>query len=80
MPGEDRIEVFIDRETKTIKLCKVTHGGYKLLGGASSRPHVKFTVAKGMPIAETPAEADDVIVIGGEIMFMLPSDVRVSAN
>ena len=78
--GGDRIEIYIDRDAKTIKLCKVASGGYKLLGGKTSRPNLKFTVARGMPAADEAVEATDVIVVGGEIMFVLPDAVRISAS
>jgi len=77
--GEDRVEIYIDGETRTIKLRKVAVGGYKLLGSASARPTLKFTVAKGMPIVnEGPVEAADVIVVAGEILFTLPEQATIA--
>jgi hypothetical protein len=77
-PGEDRIELSIDRSDKAIRARRVACGGYKLIGAAKSLPYVKFTAARGMPIAEKPAEATDVVVVGGELMFVLPESVRIA--
>lgn len=78
--GADRVEIFIDRGARTIKLCRVPAGGYKLLGGTSSRPNVKFTVARGMPSVAQAVEVTDVIVVGGEVLFTLPEAVTIAAG
>lgn len=78
MPGEDRIELSIDRSDKAIRARRVACGGYKLIGGTKSLPYVKFTAARGMPIADQAAEATDVVVVGGELMFVLPEGVRIA--
>jgi hypothetical protein len=41
---------------------------------------LKFTAARGMPIANEASEATDVVVLGGELMFVLPDGVRLSAS
>jgi hypothetical protein len=77
-PGSDRIGLFIHRGNRTIEARRVGAAqGYKLLGGHSSRPHVKFTVAAGMPVADTPGEATDVVVQDGVIMFVLPDGIHL---
>ena len=44
------------------------------------RWRLKFTAARGMPIADEASEATDVVVVGGELMFVLPEGVRLSAS
>jgi len=80
VPGEDRIELMIDRADMAIRARKVAAGGYKLIGNGSARPYLKFTAARGMPIADEASEATDVVVVGGELMFVLPEGVRLSAS
>lgn len=80
VPGHDRIELLIDRNDMAIRARKVDVGGYKLIGNGSARPYVKFTAARGMPVADEAAEASDVVVVAGEIMFVLPEGVRLSAQ
>jgi hypothetical protein len=79
-PGEDRIELFIDRSDLAIRARKTHRGGYKLIGNGTARSYVKFTAARGMPVADEPGEATDVVVVGGEVMFVLPTCVRISAG
>lgn len=79
VPGIDRIELLIDRTDMAIRARKVAAGGYKLIGNGSARPYLKFTAARGMPVSDEASEAVDVVVVGGEIMFVLPSTVRLSA-
>ena len=79
LPGHDRIELLIDRTDMAIRARKVAAGGYKLIGNGSARPYLKFTAARGMPIADEAAEATDVVVVGGELMFVLPGGVRLAA-
>lgn len=80
VPGIDRIELLIDRTDMAIRARKVAAGGYKLIGNGSARPYLKFTAARGMPIADEAAEAADVVVVGGELMFVLPEGVRLAAS
>lgn len=80
VPGEDRIELMIDPTDMAIRARKVAAGGYKLIGNGRARPYLKFTAARGMPIADEAAEATDVIVVAGELMFVLPEGVRLSAS
>ncbi len=80
VPGHDRIELLIDRTDMAIRVRKVAAGGYKLFGSGSARPYLKFTAARGMPIADEAAEATDVVVVGGELMFVLPEGIRLAAN
>lgn len=79
-PGEDRIELMIDRADMAIRARRVPAGGYKLIGNGSARPYLKFTAARGMPVADEAAEATDVVVVGGELMFVLPQGVRLAAG
>lgn len=78
--GADRIELAIDRSDMAIRARKTKFGGYKLISNGTARPYVKFTAARGMPIADVPVEATDVVVVGGELMFVLPDAVRLSAG
>jgi hypothetical protein len=80
VPGVDRVELLIDRSAMAIRARKVACGGYKLIGHRTARPYIKFTAARGMPIADQPAEANDVVVVGGEIMFVLPDGVRLASG
>ena len=80
VPGHDRIELLIDRTDMAIRARQVAAGGYKLIGNGSARPYLKFTAARGMPIADEAAEATDVVVVGGELMFVLPEGVRLSPS
>lgn len=77
-PGKDRICLAIDRDDLAIRATRVQSGGYKLISNGTGRPYVKFTAARGMPVADTPAEAADVVVVGGEIMFVLPEGTRIT--
>lgn len=70
----------IDRDDMAIRARKVAVGGYKLIGNGSARPYLKFTAARGMPIADEAAEATDVVVVAGELMFVLPEGVRLAAS
>lgn len=79
-PGEDRIELSIDRSDLAIRARRTVCGGYKLIGNGSARPYLKFTAARGMPVTDEPAEATDVVVVGGEVMFVLPTGVRLCAG
>lgn len=79
VPGHDRIELLIDRADMAIRARKVEVGGYKLIGSGSARAYLKFTAARGMPVSDEASEAADVVVVGGEIMFVLPAGVRLSA-
>lgn len=79
-PGVDRIDLGIDRDDLAIRAKKVASGGYKLNGHKNAYPYVKFTAARGMPVSDQPLEATDVVVIGGEIMFVLPFGVRLAAG
>jgi hypothetical protein len=77
-PGADRVRLKIDRDAMAIKVERTLVGGYKLLGRDAARAYVKFTAARGMPIADEPVEAADVVVVGGEVMFVLPQGVRIA--
>jgi hypothetical protein len=79
-PGVDRIELMIDRTDMAIRARKVAAGGYKLIGNGNARPYLKFTAARGMPISDEAAEATDVVVVAGELMFVLPAGVRLAAG
>jgi hypothetical protein len=79
-PGADRIELSIDRSDLAIRARRTVCGGYKLIGNGSARAYVKFTAARGMPLADAPTEATDVVVVGGELMFVLPDGVRIAAG
>lgn len=76
-PGVDQIELLIDRSDLAIRAKKVACGGYKLTGSTTARSYVKFTAAKGMPVSDQPSVATDVVVVGGEIMFVLPAGVQL---
>ena len=76
--GEHRIGLSIDWSERTIRAQKVTNGGYKLSGHATSRAIIKFTAAPLMPIVDQPCEIMDAIVTSGEIIFVLPPTVRES--
>lgn len=80
VPGQDRIELLIDRTDMAIRARKVPVGGYKLIGNGSARLYLKFTAARGMPVADEAAEATDVVVVGGELMFVLPDCILIAAN
>ena len=77
--GKDRITLSIDRMDLAIRARRTLVGGYKLIANRSARPYLKFTAARGMPIADTPSESTDVVVVGGEILFTLPASVRLAA-
>lgn len=79
-PGVDRIELAIDRSDLAIRARKTAVGGYKLIGSGTARAYVKFTAARGMPIADEVAESTDVVVVGGELMFVLPEGTRLAAG
>ena len=79
-PGVDRIQLLIDRTDMAIRARRVAVGGYKLIGNGRSRPYLKFTAAKGMPISVDAAEATDIVVVANEIMFVLPEGVVLAAN
>jgi hypothetical protein len=79
-PGVDRIELAVDRSDLAIRARRTVAGGYKLIGREGARAYVKFTAARGMPVADEPAEATDVVVVGGEVMFVLPAGVRLAAG
>jgi len=76
--GSDRIGVAIDWSDRTIRARKVATGGYKLSGTNKSRATIKFTVAPRMPVTDQPKEILEAIVIGGEIIFVLPESVKRS--
>lgn len=80
MPGADRIELLIDRTDVAIRARRVAVGGYKLIGNDNARPYPKLTAARGMAIADEAAEATDVVVVAGELMFVLPEGVRLAAS
>ena len=77
-PGSSRIELAIDRVDMAIRARQTHSGGYKLIGG-TGRPYLKFTAARGMPVTDEPREATDVVVVGGEVMLVLPPGVRLCA-
>ena len=80
VPGVDRIELMIDRTDMAIRARKVAAGGYKLIGNRRARPYLKFTAARGMPISDEATEATDVVIVAGELMFVLPAGVRLAAG
>lgn len=77
--GKDRITLSIDRTDLAIRARRTLVGGYKLIANGSARPYLKFTAARGMPIADAPSESIDVVVVGGEILFTLPDGVRLAS-
>lgn len=80
LPGKDRIELSIDRSDLAIRAKKTVCGGYKLIGNGNARAYLKFTAARGMPVADEPVEATDVVVVDGVVMFVLPAGIRLCAG
>jgi hypothetical protein len=77
--GSDRIGFSIDWKDRTIRAVKVSKGGYKLNGSPKSRANVKFAVAPRMTVCDKPTEISEAIVIGNEVVFVLPDTVRMAS-
>ncbi len=80
IPGKDRIQLQIDPTDMCIVASRSDASGYKLTQHRTSRPYVKFTVAKGMPIAQTVTEVTEIIVHEDKLMFFLPKEVRCATD